>query len=109
MNCKVQMITLIGKEGCNAGSGTRSIVISELSYWKEFGPIILLVVAIDSEVLFQSLISSFGLSITFGVISGSEVKLHVQCSSKGPEEVRYEFRAAIGSDVARDTVLGKDV
>src|SRR5882724_12904517 len=31
VNCKVRMITLIGKEGCNAGSGTRSIVVSKLS------------------------------------------------------------------------------
>src|SRR5467141_1242066 len=31
VNCEVQMITLVGKEGCNAGSGTRSIVVSELS------------------------------------------------------------------------------
>src|SRR5882724_12682321 len=31
MNGEVQMITLVGKEGCNAGSGTWSIVISELS------------------------------------------------------------------------------
>jgi len=69
----------------------------------------LLVVAIDSEVLFQSLISSFSLSITFGMISGSEVKLHVQRSSKGLEEVGYEFCTTIRSDVARDTVLGKDV
>jgi len=102
------MITLIGKEGCNAGSGTRSIVISDSAN----GGVrtnYLVVVAIDSEVLFQSLIISFSLSITFRVISGSEVKLHVQRSSEGPEEVRYKFRAAIGSDVARDTVLGKDV
>jgi len=68
-----------------------------------------LVVAIDLEVLFQSLISSFSLSITFRMISGSEVKLHVKCSSKGLEEVGYEFHTAIGSDVARDTVLGKDM
>src|SRR5882672_3214084 len=31
VNCEVQMITLVGKEGCNAGSGTRSIVVSKLS------------------------------------------------------------------------------
>src|SRR5467141_824584 len=31
VNCEVWMITLVGKEGCNAGSGTRSIVVSELS------------------------------------------------------------------------------
>src|SRR5882724_6749664 len=31
VNGKVRMVTLIGKEGCNAGSGTQSIVVSELS------------------------------------------------------------------------------
>jgi len=31
MNCEVQMVTLVGKEGCNAGSGTWSIVVSKLS------------------------------------------------------------------------------
>ena len=69
----------------------------------------MLVVAIDSEVLFQSLVCSFGLSITFGMISGGEVELHVQCSSERMEEVGYEFCTAIGSDMARDTVLGKDM
>src|SRR5882724_8520285 len=28
VNGKVQMVTLVGKEGCNAGSGTWSIVVS---------------------------------------------------------------------------------
>src|SRR5882724_1497731 len=31
VNGKVRMVTLVGKEGCNAGSGTWSIVVSELS------------------------------------------------------------------------------
>src|SRR5882724_5383144 len=31
VNGKVRMITLVGKEGCNAGSSTQSIVVSELS------------------------------------------------------------------------------
>src|SRR5882672_7531469 len=31
VNCEVRMITLVGKEGCNAGSGTQSIVGSKLS------------------------------------------------------------------------------
>ena len=31
MNSKVRMIPLVGKEGCNTSSGTRSIVVSELS------------------------------------------------------------------------------
>jgi len=57
-------------------------------FWKqtqlmEGVQIILLVVAIDSEVLFQSLISPLGLSITFRMISRSEVELHAQWGSKG--------------------------
>jgi len=31
MNGEVQMITLVGEEGCNASGGTQSIVVSELS------------------------------------------------------------------------------
>src|SRR5882724_7429783 len=31
VNGKVRMITLVGKEGCNASSGTQSIVVRELS------------------------------------------------------------------------------
>jgi len=31
VNGKVCMVTLVGKEGCNASSGTQSIVVSELS------------------------------------------------------------------------------
>src|SRR5882724_6485071 len=31
VNGKVWMVTLVGKEGCNAGSGTWSMVVSELS------------------------------------------------------------------------------
>ena len=31
VNGEVRMITLVGQEGCNASSGTQSIVVSELS------------------------------------------------------------------------------
>ena len=52
MNCEVQIITLVSKEGCDSGSSTGCIVVGELGEWKEFIPIVLLVVAIDSDVLF---------------------------------------------------------
>src|SRR5882724_11621928 len=69
VNGEIQMITFVGKDGCNSSSGTWSIVVSEL----EFGPNVLLVVAIDLVVLFQSLVWAFSLAITFRVISGSEI------------------------------------
>ena len=46
------MITLVGTEGCDSGSSTGRVVVGELSKWKEFVQIVLLVVAIDSDVLF---------------------------------------------------------
>ena len=46
------MITLVGKEGCDSGSSTGCIVVGELSEWEELVPIVLLVVAVDSDVLF---------------------------------------------------------
>ena len=69
----------------------------------------MLIFAIDSEVLFQSLVCLFSLSITLGMISRSEVKLHFECSSEGPEEVGYEFRATIGSDLAWNTMLRENM
>ena len=52
MNGEVRMITLVGKEGCYSGSSTGRIVVGELSKWKEFIPVVLLIIAIDSDVLF---------------------------------------------------------
>ena len=46
------MITLVGKEGCDSSSSTGRIVIGELSEWKEFVSIVLLIIAVDSDVLF---------------------------------------------------------
>ena len=46
------MITLVGKEGHDSGSSTGRIVIGEFSEWEEFVPIVLLIIAVDSDVLF---------------------------------------------------------
>jgi len=73
----------------------------------EFRPIVLLVVAIDSEVLFQSLISLFGFPLPSGWFQ-SEVKLHVQCSSEGLEE--WDMNSVLWWKwCGLDTVLGKCV
>jgi len=69
----------------------------------------LLVIAIDLEVLFQSLVHLFSLSISFGMISGGEVEFHVKCGAEGLEKMWDKLHVVIGIDVARDTVLGEDV
>ena len=74
----VRMVAFVGKEGRNSSRGVRSIVIGKLRDWKKVGPVVLLVVAIDLEVLFKGLIRAFGLSVTFRVVPGGEVELHVE-------------------------------
>ncbi len=43
------------------------------------------------------------------MISGSEVKFHVKGFSKGACEVGDKLRAAVRSDVVRDTMLGENM
>ena len=87
MYCDVRVISLVGKEQRYSCSSTWSIVVSELRERKKFLPIVLLVIAVNSEVLFQCLVGAFGLSVAFRVISGGEVKSHVESFSERSEEV----------------------
>ena len=77
MDGRIWMIALIGKEQRDSRSRTWSIIICEFRKWEERVPIVLLVVAEYSQVLFQGLISLFHLSVTFGMVSRGEVELHV--------------------------------
>ena len=43
------------------------------------------------------------------MISGSEMQFHVQGDSERVEEMGNEFRSAVGSDMAWNSVLGEDV
>jgi len=43
------------------------------------------------------------MSVTFGMMSGGEMKLHVQSSPERPEEMGNKFHTAVGSDMAQDT------
>ena len=74
----VQVIALVGVEGRDASSGTWGIVVCKLHQGQEIRPIILLIIAIGPEILFQSLVSSLSLTVTFWVITGGEVELHIQ-------------------------------
>ena len=80
------MVTLIGKEWGGTGSGVGCIIICKFCERLEVRPVILLIVVVDSEVLFQGLVGVFGLSVTFRVISRGEMKLHVKGFPEGPEK-----------------------
>ena len=79
---KVQMLAFVGEERRDTDSRARSIVVGKFHKRKECEPVVLLVIAEYPEVLFQCLVGLFCLSVTFGMVSGGEVKLHVECLSE---------------------------
>jgi hypothetical protein len=103
----VQVVSFVGKERRSASGCTGSIVVSEFSEGKEQRPVVLLVVAEYTEVLFKCLIELFSLSVSFRMIAQGEVNLHVQCLPKGLEEVGNKLGFAVASDMQWDSVLGE--
>ena len=97
--CDVRVISLVSKEWGYSGGSTRGIVVCKLRKREKLSPVVLLVVAVNPDVLFQCLIGAFGLSIAFRMVTGGEMKLHIESFSERPEEVRDELRSAIGGDV----------
>jgi len=67
------------------------LLYANLVSGEEARPVVLLVIAIDPDVLFQGLISVLSLPVTFQMISRGEMQLHIQCHAEGPEEVRDEL------------------
>ena len=51
----------------------RCVIVSEFCKSKKLIPVVLLIIAVDSEELFEGLIGVFGLTVSFGMITGSEV------------------------------------
>jgi hypothetical protein len=105
----VRMVSLVGEERSDPCGSIWSVVVRKLSQGQKVGPIVLLVVAIRTEVLLQGLVHTFCLSIAFRMVSGGEMETDVQSLAKGAEEVGHEFGSAVGSDVGRNAVLREDV
>lgn len=58
-----------------AGGGVRGIVVGKFGEGEEVGPVVLLIVDVDSKVLFENLIDVFCLAIGFGVIGCGKIRL----------------------------------
>ena len=81
------MITFVCVEWGDHRSHAWSIIVGKLHKGKESEPVVLLIVTVDPNVLFQGLISALSLPITFWMVSQGEVQLHVQGCAKRLEEV----------------------
>ena len=91
MNCEIWVVSFISEERGHTSSLARRIVVGELSQRKQLRPVVLLVVAVGAEVLFEGLIDLLSLTIPFRMISRSEVKLHTKCCAEAAEEMRDEL------------------
>ena len=106
---KVRMVTFVGKERGDPCSGTRGIVVSRFRKWEQGVPVILLIIAKYPQVLFQGLIGPLGLPVTFGVVSGGEVELHVKCFSEGAEKSGNELGTSVRGYMFGNAMLREDM
>jgi hypothetical protein len=109
MDFEVQVVALVGEERRHTSSGTWCVVVGEFGNGGEWFPVALLIVAIDPEVLFQSLVSMFSLTLTLRMVSWGEVQLHFESSPQGLPEMWYKLGTPVRSDVWGDFVLRKDM
>ena len=86
-NREVWVVSFVSEERGHTGSLARRIFVGELSQRKQLGPVVLLVVAVGVEVLFEGLIDLLGLTIPFRMVSRSEMELHIKRCAKAAEEM----------------------
>ena len=91
MNHKVRVVSLVSEERGHTGSLARCIVVGKLSQRKQLGPVVLLVVAVGAEVLFEGLIDLLSLTIPFRMIPRSEVEFYIKRCAEAAEEMRDEL------------------
>ena len=67
------MVALISKERSCPGGRAFGVVVSELGNREPTGPVVLLEITVNAEVLFQGLVYAFCLTVCLGMIAGGEV------------------------------------
>ena len=106
MNRKGRIISLVGKSWWNVCSYLRSIIVSKLSERKKRFPVVLLVIVVYLNVLFQYLLC---LTVDFRTIIRGEMKVHIKSFAERSKEIRNKFRTLIRGDITWNAMLWKDM
>ena len=85
------MVSLISEEWSRPGGRAFGVVVSELGNREPTGPVILLEITVNAEVLFQGLVYSFCLSVCLGMIAGSEGGFRGVCQENGKSGRRTRY------------------
>ena len=98
-NGTARVIAVIGKEWGHTSGCILGIVVYEFRKGEKLVPVILLIVAIDPQILFQRLIYPFCLPIRLGVVRCGPVALDIEPFEQMSGEVRDKLGAPIRDGV----------
>jgi hypothetical protein len=104
-----RVVSLVSVERGYTSGRVRRVVVNEFGDGELRGPVVLLIVDVNTEVLFEGLIDSFGLPVHLWVISSQQVGLDVERSAQGRPELGDEQFSSVGNDVSREAVFREDV
>ena len=82
MDGDVWVVAFVSKEQGHTGSCVQSIIVCKLCKRQELGPIVLLVIAVNPQALFQHLVHSLCLSIALGMITRGEMEMDIKGLTK---------------------------
>src|SRR5277367_930724 len=103
------MEAVVGIEWRTVDRGLMRIVVRKLSEGQEIRPIVLLIVAIDAEILFDGLVHTFSLTVSLGMKCCRQSTLQIHHGCKRIPEMRREDRSTVGDNRFRDAVQANDV
>jgi hypothetical protein len=102
---EIGVVALVGEERRNACGSAWSIIVRELCERQEFGPIVLLIVGINPQVLLKRLVHLLSLSVPFRMLARGEVEVDVKGFTQRAEKVGDELQSPVRGDVGRNSVF----
>ena len=99
------VVSLVSKERSRPGGRAFGVVVSELSNREPMGPVILLKITVDAEVLFQGLVYTFCLTVCLWMVTGSEVQADPEKRAKRTEKVGDKLGTSVRGDMRRDSMF----
>ena len=92
---KTKMKTVVDKEWRHLSGFLGSVVVCEFCKWKQFEPVILFIIAKDTEIGFKGLIHSFYLMVGLEMECSRFSGIDFQNRSEYRPEIEHENGAAI--------------
>ena len=103
------MKAVVGIERRTVDRGLMRVVVRKFGERQEIRSIVLLIVAIDAEILFDGLVHTFSLTVSLGMKCRRQSTLQIHHGCKRIPEMRREDRSTVGDKRFRDAVQANDV